>query len=152
MALETVDLPAVPLLAAGGPYYGTGSPPSGDYFDDRTLAEIAAANNALAQEIRAPLKVGHTAGQRLLKNSGLYVDEMPAAGWLHNFRVDGGKLVADLKNVPKKLAELVKAGAFRTRSVELNTVRSQVTGKVYDVVTGLALLGAKAPAIRTLDD
>jgi hypothetical protein len=82
------------------------------------------------------------------------VDEQPAAGWLENLRVSGDQLLADLKAVPKKLADLIQTGAFRTRSVELAPVTSQTRdGKEYDaVITGLALLGAKAPAVRTLDD
>jgi hypothetical protein len=59
----------------------------------------------------------------------------------------------DAKAVPKKFAQLVDAGAYRTRSAELSRITSQVTQKVYDwVVTGLAWLGAKLPAVQTLDD
>jgi hypothetical protein len=153
MALEAITIEAVPIMAVGGPFHGQGSPPEGDSFSKRDLQQIAAANEELAGELHVPVKLGHSGAQQLLKNSGLFADEMPAAGWLANFRVQGGKLLTDLVNVPKKLADLVQAGAFPQRSVELRSVRSQRDGRVRDaIVTALGLLGAKAPAIRTLDD
>jgi hypothetical protein len=108
-------------------------------------------------ELRSPNKIGHSNDQKLAKNSGLVADdEMPAVGWLDNLRVeevDGiNKLLADLKAVPKKLAALIKAGAFRTRSVEISRLTSQTDKKKYEVISGLAWLGAKAPAVRTLND
>lgn len=159
-ALPTVDIPAVPILAAGGPYFGTGSPAEGDFFDKADLELIAEQTNKLANagELRPPSKLGHSEEQRLLENSGLPVgDELPAAGWLENFRVEKlagiWKLLADVKQVPAKLGQILASGGYRTRSVELSKVTSQMDGTTYDgVVTGLAWLGAKAPAVRTLDD
>jgi hypothetical protein len=154
--LETEDLTGVPLMASGGPYHGQGSPPDGDFFDDDYLNTVARETAALADEVRIPIKLGHNRAQKLLKNSGLFADEQPAAGWVNarNLRVANGQLLGDLQRVPKKLAQLIKTGAFRTRSVELSRVKSQKRGgEVFEnVITGLALLGAKAPAIRTLDD
>lgn len=161
-ALPTVDIPRIPILAEGGPYFGTGSPPEGDFFSKADLELIAEQTNLLmgAGELRPPNKLGHSEEQRLLNNSGLPVgDELPAAGWLTNFAVEKisgiWKLVADAKNVPAKLAQIFESGGYRTRSVELSRVTSQKAspGTSYDgVVTGLAWLGAKAPAVRTLDD
>lgn len=160
--LETVDLPGIEILSSGGPYFGTGSPPEGDTFTDRDLQALADANTALAGQVKAPIKIGHGKAQRLLRNSGLASrtdlsdDEQPAAGWLENFRVSGGKLVADARAVPRKIADLMQTGAFRSRSVEMARVTEQTptgAGRTFDsVVTALALLGAKAPAVRTLDD
>jgi hypothetical protein len=67
------------------------------------LRGIAAANNSLRDDVRPPIKLGHSREQRLLRASGIALDEQPAAGWLAGFRVEGGKLLADLKAVPKKL-------------------------------------------------
>lgn len=160
--LETVDLDGIEILAAGGPYFGTGSPPEGDTFDVGFLQSLADANNALASQVRPPIKIGHSKSQRLLRNSGLASssdlgdDEKPAAGWMENFRVTGDKLVADAKSVPRKIADLMQSKAFRSRSVEMSKVTEQTpdgAGRTFDtVVTALALLGAKAPAVRTLDD
>jgi len=157
-------MPDVEVLSTGGPVHGVGSPPEGDFWTREQLEAIAAANRALAAEIKAPNKIGHSDAQTLVKNSALAVPtpgEMPAVGWLDGATarvVDdpdtgGAKLVMDARAVPKKFAQLVKVGAYRTRSAELSRVTSQVTQKAYDwVVTGLAWLGAKLPAVQTLDD
>lgn len=153
--LQTQDILGVDLLAAGGPYHGTGSPPEGDFYRDDDLRRIADDTNRLMAtgELRAPVKLGHSREQRLLKESGFSDGEMPAAGWVSNVRAEDGKLKGDLMKVPSKLAELFKTGAFRTRSVELRSITSQQSGqKSGPVVSGLAWLGAKAPAVRSLDD
>jgi len=153
-ALETVDLVGVELLSTGGPIHGVGSPPDGDYWETAQLQAIAAANVELADQVKAPGKIGHSDAQRL---AGITEGEMPAVGWLDgaSFRVsdDGTKLLADAKRVPARTADLIEAGAYRTRSVELSRVTDQKTGKVHDwAVTGLAWLGGKMPAVQTLDD
>lgn len=159
--LETVDLIGVEILSAGGPVHGIGSPPEGDYWTPDDLRAMAVADAELGDELKPPAKIGHSDIQALVQNSaeelGLEITpgEMPAVGWVENVRVndDGSKLLADIMAVPKKLSELLETGAWRTRSVELAKVTSQSTGKVYDwVVTGLAWLGGKMPAVRTLDD
>lgn len=164
MPLETVDLLAVEVLSTGGPVHGIGSPPEGDFWSREDLERIAEANRALAAEIKAPNKIGHSDAQQLVANSALPAatpGEMPAVGWLDGSTarvIDGDDgvdavLVMDAKAVPKKFSELVNVGAYRTRSAELSRVTSQVTGDVYDwVVTGLAWLGAKLPAVQTLED
>lgn len=160
MALETVDIPAVEILSTGGPVKAIGSPPDGDFYTRDELVAIADAHHALGDELKAPIKIGHSDRQKLAENSGLTAGEMPALGWLDSasFRVEdqkGGvsKLIADAKAVPAKLAELMKAGAYRTRSSELRGYASQRTQRGYDwVVNGLALLGANVPAVQTLDD
>lgn len=155
--LETVDLPGVELLATGGPVFGGGSPPEGDFWTTDDLEQIASANRELAAELQPPAKLGHAKRQALLADSGLTVGEMPAIGWADgaSFRVsdDGTKLLADIRRVPKKLADLITAGAWRKRSVELGRITSQTTGKTYDwAVTAFAWLGGQLPAVRTLDD
>lgn len=152
--LETVDIAGIDLLAAGGPYLGTGSAPGGDFYSVDDLQRFAANATALSGEVRIPIKLGHSPQQNLLRESGL-LDEhgAPAAGWIENVRVQGSKLVGDAKRVPAKLAGLINVGAFRTRSVEQRKYVSQRTGKDHGwVIDGLALLGGKAPAVRTLDD
>lgn len=153
--LTTRDLLGVDLLAAGGPYHGTGSPPGGDFYSADDLKRIARDTNAMSAtgELRIPVKLGHSKEQKLLRESGFTDGEMPAAGWVTNVRADGKKLKGDLMRVPGKLADLFDSGAFRTRSVELRAMTSQKDGvKRAAVVSGLAWLGAKAPAVRSLDD
>lgn len=159
-ALETVDIPAVEIMRSGGPVYAIGSPAGGDYYSREDLEGMAAAHVALGEEIRAPIKLGHSDRQQLLANSGLTKGEMPAAGWLDSstFRVEdaedgSARLLADAKAVPRKLADLMEVGAFRTRSSEIRSYTSQKTQGEYPwVVDGLALMGEQVPAIQTLDD
>lgn len=156
----TYDLIGVEILATGGPVHGIGSPPEGDYWSLEELRDMAAADLALGDELLPPNKIGHPDEQTLVQNS---IDageipeptdgEMPAVGWLENLRVDGDRLLTDIKQVPKVVALAIQKGAYRTRSVELSRVTSQVTGKTYEwVVTGLAWLGGVMPAVRTLGD
>lgn len=163
--LPVVDVPGVDVLAEGGPYHGTGSPPEGDRFTKEFLEEVAAANRELAGELQAPNKIGHGKEQKLARNSGLLSDdEMPALGWLDGStaRVEKGddgihRLLFDLRDVPRQFAVLMRK-AFRKRSAEISKLRSQTRldengdPKTYTAITGLAWLGAKRPAIRTLRD
>jgi hypothetical protein len=58
-----------------------------------------------------------------------------------------------VKDVPRRFAELIDSKAYDGRSVELSQVTSQRTGKRYPlVVSALAWLGDRLPAVRTLDD
>lgn len=156
----TFDLRGVEILSVGGPIHGIGSPPEGDYWTLDELRGMAEADAELGDELLPPNKIGHPDEQTLVQNSidageiELPADgELPAIGWLEDLRVEGTKLLADVKRVPKVVAQVILAGAYRTRSVELAKVTSQTTGKTYDwVVTGMAWLGGKMPAVRTLGD
>jgi hypothetical protein len=135
MPLETVDLEGVEILARGGPYHGKGSPPEGDYLSDADLDRYAANTNRLhaLHELTSPNKLGHSKGQELTAGEFLSDDQLPALGWLSNLRRSGGKLVTDIKRVPKRFADLIEAGAFRPRSAELAGVTAS-DGRRYEVV------------------
>ncbi|OJZ75693.1 hypothetical protein BRW65_03925 [Mycobacterium paraffinicum] len=95
--------------------------------------------------IRKPVvKIGHT---------GLG-DASPALGFVNRLRLtDGGHtLVGDLAGVPKAIATLLPH-AWPDRSVELELeYEDPVTGRVWPcVLLALALLGASAPAVSTLE-
>lgn len=156
----TFDLLGVEILSVGGPIHGVGSPPEGDFWSLDELRAMAEADAELGDELLPPNKIGHPDEQTLVRNS---IDagelpepadgELPAVGWLENLRVDGQKLLADVKKVPTLVVDLIEKGAYRTRSVELAKVTSQRSGKTYDwVVSGLAWLGGKLPAVKTLGD
>lgn len=146
LKLDTEDIDAVPILSAGGPYHGLGSPPEGDFITVEDLEGMAAAGAALRGVVNAPLKLGHNDTQPILASAGL-----PAAGWLDNLRVVGSDLVADFKRVPKTVAALIRAGGYRARSVEFRPM-SHAGQRWPKVVTGTALLGAELPAVKTLGD
>ena len=105
------------------------------------------AYEALKEKHHAAVKLGHDEHQRLLQKDGY-----PNAGFVENIRRDGDRLLADLVDVPEAVAELIKSGRYRSRSIE--AIRNfDVDGKKWPfVITGLALLGADLPAIDSLED
>lgn len=156
LVLETVDIAGVDIMTADERVFGTGSPPEGDVFTAEELQGLADRSNLHADALKPANKIGHSFEQRLASTVGLTPGEMPALGWLHNYRVAPDakgrtKVYVDIKAAPAKFAALVKAGAFRTRSPELRSrkVDGVDTGVVID---GLAWHGAQASAFKTLDD
>lgn len=151
--LRTEDLEGVEILRAGGPVHGIGSPPEGDQITVAQLEEMARAFHELREELRPPVVLGHSSEQAILRDAKLLSsDGAPAAGWLDNVRVAGDSLIADLRRVPKMVADLVRVGAFRTRSVAFRPHKGR-NGKDYPyVIRHLGLLGAKLPAVSGLND
>lgn len=143
--LQTEDIEGVEILSVGGPIHGKGSPPEGDFYTEDDLRAMADADTELGDELKPPARINKFDDHSL----------QPAVGWIENVRTsdDGTKLLADVRKVPAKLAKVIRAGGYRTRSVELSKITSQKTGKTFEwVVTGLTWLGGKLPAVRTLDD
>lgn len=92
---------------------------------------------------RAAVRIGHIDPR---------FDGEPALGWVERLRIVGDVLVGDLVGVPSKLSAVLPA-AFRRRSVEIAWGARTPSGKRYRAaLTGLALLGVQAPAVRGLAD
>lgn len=99
---------------------------------------------------RARVKLGHVSSL----NDQALGDGAPAFGWVDNPRVsdDGKTLLGDLVDVPRRLGEVVGRG-YKNVSVELRKNVRTPSGKTHPtVLSGLALLGAAAPAVKGLDD
>lgn len=101
------------------------------------LADIAAA----APEVgyTPPLKKGHddSVGAR-------------AWGWIHNIRVDGGKLLGDLKDVPESMAAIIRERGYDQLSAEI-VPQLERGGKTFKkALWAVAALGAEIPAISGL--
>ena len=99
---------------------------------------------------RARVKLGHVSSL----NDQALGDGAPAFGWVSNPRVsdDGKTLLGDLVDVPRRLGEVV-GKAYKNVSVELRKNVKTPSGKTHPtVLSGLALLGAAAPAVKGLDD
>ena len=99
---------------------------------------------------RARVKLGHVSSL----NDQALGDGAPAFGWVDNPRVseDGKTLLGDLVDVPRRLGEVV-GKAYKNVSVELRKNVRTPSGKTHPtVLSGLALLGAAAPAVKGLDD
>ncbi|HOY61788.1 MAG: hypothetical protein BWY28_01973 [bacterium ADurb.Bin236] len=143
---ETFEIKDVEIFRAGT---WTDSAGRTVAYTEDDLKEMAEAHRALEGRLDPPVKLGHDPEQRLLSADGL-----PAAGWLRNVRAQGGRLLADLVGVPAKVYDLIRAGAYRKRSLEvLHGYRDEATGATHKhVATGLALLGAALPAIGSLAD
>lgn len=137
--LETGDIHDVPVFAAGTW--------NGDTYTEKDVEELAANFQETKGLLKPYLKLGHTEKQKMAQADGL-----PAVGWVENLRAIGGTLYADFKRVPKKIMELIRAGAYRRVSSEL-FINMNVQGKKFGkVLKGVALLGADTPAVHTLDD
>lgn len=151
--LPTIDRDGVEVMRAGGPVRGFGSPPEGEFISTDELQKLADATNEVIDELRPYGKLAHSDEQGVLRRSFFTDGEMPALGYYRNFRVEGDRLLADVKKLPAKFDQLVRAGAYRFRSAETKGFESQKTGKRYEnVIRAIAWLGAQTPAIRTLDD
>jgi hypothetical protein len=80
-------------------------------------------------------------------------DGMPALGWADKVRAEGTKLYVRFKEVPTKLAKLINSGAWKRQSAEFYcNVDDAERGAFKRILRGVALLGADAPALKSLDD
>lgn len=120
---------------------------NGDKYVDKDLDQIIKAFHETKDLLKPYLKLGHSDGQKLLAE-----DELPAAGWVTNVYKKGGKLLADFAGMPRKIYELVKAGAYKRVSSEI-FINVNVNGQKYGkALKAVALLGGETPAVQTLDD
>ena len=144
--LKTRDLEGVELLKVGR-WHGEGCPDDGCEFTQEHLDQIVSAYHETEGKHDVPVQLGHDDQQKLLQTDGL-----PAAGWVTNLRRLGERLIGDLQKVPAAVADLIDAGAYRTRSVQVSE-DYEVDGTKYPfVLTHLALLGADLPAVQGLAD
>ena len=151
--LPTVDISHVALCSVGRWN-------DRDYTRDE-LAEAVAAAREIGDAYHAPLKLGHAEGQQFLpdsrgtRESGRFLDQPdgdPALGWIENLSLEGDTLYGDFKAVPEKLAQLIKAGAYRGRSCEF-WLNGEYGGTLRPLMLkAVALLGIDAPAVEGLDD
>ena len=92
-----------------------------------------------------PLKLGHNEAQPEMK------DGEPALGYVDKIYKEGSKLLADFKEIPKKVYEAMKRGNYKRVSSEIFW-NYKNNGKVLDrVLKAVALLGAEVPAVTNLE-
>ena len=120
---------------------------NGIKFTKTDLAQIVASFHATKTAVKPFLKLGHNDGQEVLER-----DDLPAAGWVSDLRLEGDSLVADFQGIPAKVFDLIERGAFRGRSIEIwrDFKVAGVTHKWF--LTAVALLGSEVPAVDTLQD
>lgn len=120
---------------------------NGDTFTEKDLDQMVQNFIETKDHIPPFLKLGHDNDQNILKNSGL-----PAAGWVSNIYRSGSKLLADFRDIPEKIFQLIEKGAYRKVSIELFSGLQILDRKFNNLVGAVALLGAETPGVMVLDD
>ena len=118
----------------------------GDTYDTGDLNEMVSNFKVLRDEIKPMLHIGH---DRALENDG-----QPALGWLSDLKTNGQKLLATFTDVPKIVYNVIKKRLYTRVSSEIIWgLKHTGTNKKYGkVLTGVAIVGAAIPAVRTLQD
>jgi len=120
---------------------------NGDAYTVEDLEGVCKAYNETNKFYKPYMKLGHSDKQLLLGSEGL-----PAAGWVENLRMKGNKLVCDIVDLPEKIYNLIKEGAYKYVSCEM-LWGIDFNGKNYKrMLSGVALLGAEMPAVTNLND
>lgn len=144
--LETMNLNDIEILAVGT-WTGSSGPVE---FRQSDLDDIVAAFDEITGmpvNYEPPAKLGHDGKQKLLQEDGY-----PAAGWITRLRRVGDKLVADLKDIPGKIAAIIKAGGYKKVSAEVYS-NYEISGKKFPkVLKAISFLGGDIPAVKTLND
>lgn len=135
---------------------------NGDVYTKDDLDTLVDSFYALKDELKVPVKLGHTSDEwnaELAKKIGVPKEIIDgeegqgsiALGWLDNVRRKGSKLIADLKQVPEKVAEWIESGLYKAVSCEI-WAGYKSGDKTYPyALCGLALLGAELPAVRNIE-
>jgi len=114
----------------------------GDPYTEQDLDNMVSAFNDLSFKPR--LKLDH--------GSQKIADGLPALGYVSKLWREGKKLVASFVDIPKTIYELIKNKAYNSVSSEVWFNRV-FEGKVRPrVLTAVAFLGDKLPAVDTLKD
>jgi hypothetical protein len=120
---------------------------NGDEYTIEDLDEMVSNFDELKGMVKPYIKLGHSNEQKLLQKDGY-----PSAGWITKIKRDGVKLLADIKNIPRKVHDLIKNKAYGRFSSEIFWNLKNGDKKHRRVLKAAALLGGDTPAVRTLDD
>jgi hypothetical protein len=142
------DLPTVSL--SNVEIFSTGKW-NGDVYNAADLDKMVAAFNELKNNWEPVAKAGHEDGQQ---NDGATrrLFGAPALGYVESLSRNGEKLMANFKDVPRRFAQLIKAGTYKKISSEIYwNYKNPANGKVYPrVLRAVAFLGAEIPAVTNL--
>ena len=143
--LSTVDLLAIPIFSTGKW--------NGDVYETKDLQQMVAAFHNGKLGFKPSVKAGHLDGQEN-KTTAQRAFGVPSLGFVSNLRVHGDRLYGDLKAIPRKFAELIKAGAYKRISSEIYwNYKDENSGKTWPrVLKSVAILGADIPALTSLDE
>ena len=144
--LKTRDVPDQKVLKVGR-WHGLGCPKEGCEFTAEHLDAMVETYKETKGEFEPPVKLGHNERQRLLGEDGL-----PNAGTMTNIRRVDEFLLADLKDVPETVADLIDANGLNSRSAEILQDHAIGEKKFKWALVGVALLGETLPAVTGLED
>ena len=132
--IRTVTIPDVEIFMGGAR--------ETPEYDEDAIDAMVNAGNELAGEIKPPIFAGHTRAHG-----------WPAFGYLANFKKAGMKVIADLIDVPEKMAAWIKSKGYSRVSPEiLPEYTSENNKKFKNIIYGLALLGQDIPRLKLLKD
>ncbi len=123
---------------------------NGDRYTEKDLDEMVQAFDKVGFE--PPVKAGHQDGQEDPAKAKMLFGE-PALGYISRIYRNGTKLLADIKGIPQKFADLIRAGAYRRVSAEIywNYASDESSGvKFPRVLKAISFLGADIPALTNL--
>lgn len=121
---------------------------NGDKYTLDDLDEMVKAFSEMSETFKPPLKLGHSEEQKILQDDGL-----PAAGWVGKLYRQGERLLADFVDIPQKVYDLIRKGAYRKVSSEIFWNIECGEGKSYKrMLAAVSLLGADIPAVMILRD
>ena len=116
---------------------------NGDKYTKDDLSHLV--NNFDKTGFQPPVKLGHNEEQPEMK------DGDPALGYVDKVYMQGSKLLADFKELPKKVYEAIKRGNYKRVSSEIYW-NYKSNGKTLDrVLKAVALLGSEIPAVTNLE-
>ncbi len=139
--LDTVNLKGVEIFEAGK-WKGT-------EWTEADLDELIV--NHKSGVIEPYLNINHSG-----EATGEFKNALKAMslGFVEGLRREGTKLIADFKQVPKTIGELIEAGALKKKSVEVFKRYYTAAGREYkNVLQAVTFHGADGtPAVNTLSD
>ena len=140
--LPTVDINGLEVFSAGDW--------NGDKYSEADLDAMVAAFDKVG--FKPTVKAGHADGQEDEKQARK-IFGAPALGYVNKLYRRGKKLVADITKVPRRFADLIKAGSYSRVSSEVYWSYSNHDGQKYPrVLKSVAFLGAEVPAITSLKE
>ena len=116
---------------------------NGDRYTEKDLNAMVENFDDVGFE--PPIKLGHNEEQPELQ------DGQPALGYISKIYKVGSKLVADFKELPKKVYDAIKRGNYKRVSSEIYW-NYKANGSTFNrVLKAVALLGADIPAVTNLE-
>lgn len=142
--METVDMSGVEVFSTGR-WEGSGSAKGGDTITEATLDGWVETFNKVGDKVKPRMILGHDSA--ISKG----IAGMSSLGWITGLKREGPKLLADIKNIPKKIAQLMDKKALGRFSPGIYGSMN-INGETHkNVLEHLALLGAQLPANMDID-